>query len=519
MGTQFVSKATGINKAGLKISGKIPGTVFAEMFDSYLEKQVIRNEGEIYHFNKQLKIGIINPYVLAEVASRKKMFFTGRLFSKKPVVNNATLDGINNYTRDIQAKPITEKDAFSPDSVLFQPLVSSKIIRQYAPVAMMQPVVFKKVSNKNIGQIHGIKSGVSTGAADEQNPMASEYGKATQVGKATYTTVDENGVPVKKESPVRVKDENDRRELIGDIIQGACRNCWFMAALYSWCWWRKVPPTFRVIDNVLNVYFFEYSNYVWSSVAVPVLSSLPLNASLQPVFAQKTPDKNEIWPALYEKAFSEYLDLTPLTLPGAVEVNPYMDDPPMPYDPDSGTFDQGDPLMALTYISGLLATEGYNNTTNYPSVYDTSKLSTSPYPAKTVFGILEKVNNSTLLTAWPTVAWTFTAGTGPYPASGWPLNTVLAPSHSYSILGRYIDPAGNNIIVLRNPWGLPVNKASAPAQISGLLATGSWKPDLTFPNTIDLAENNYGIFGLENSVFEKYFEGFGWVRFKTVTPA
>lgn len=472
-------------------------------YQSFIANQVINNEAEVYG-SRPNKIGIMNPYILWKVFIQ----------SKKPInnlrVSNNMIEAINQYSEKSFNSSITETNLFSPDSVLFKPLDSKQIVKlcpevQMKRVAMSSNTVMHAMANPNASP------DIETGTYDLNHPK--------NFGEVAYVDISKtNDIP----DPDSIRLTNDRRDFIGDVQQGASLDCWFMAALFSWAWWKKVPPKPTATNGVYTIPFHEYINSAWKTTNVAVKPTLPLNGSLQLVFAQKTPQL-EIWPALYEKAYSEFKQLKYLTsAKNAVSgpSSPY--NPSVPYDPDTGTFDPGDPLIALTNISRLLGTEKSNNTSTFPSIYYTEKLTNNP-SGTTAYAVLEKCNYlSSLtpwLTAWPTVAWTFASGMGYFPSSGWPMNSVLAPSHSYSVLGRYLDATTQKkYIILRNPWGLSIDRATSPAVFKANMATGFWQPDNTFtPLTqINLANNDYGIFGLDNDAFNKYFKGFGWVRFSTV---
>jgi hypothetical protein len=475
-----------------------------EMSEKFLERQVIYNKDEVYGV-KSKKIGIINPYVLMKVVSRKKKFFIA------PRFRNDMIDVINTYTAAANMGRVNETNLFAPDSVLFQPLVSAQIVKRCADMTMMKPVTMSSVVIPHTMAFAVTDTGVSTGAAGAPNPYP--YGNANKMGTAKTSTG--------ADAPATVPTSRDRKEIIGDVIQGACLDCWFMAALYSWVWCRKITPVLTPTNGIYKIIFnsYDYNSAKWTPKDIFVKPALPLNASSQLVFAQQTPLDFEIWPALYEKAYGEYLNLPSFTIPGATQKNP-----PNPYDPDTGQFQQGDPLIALINISGYLPTERANNSANNPTVYKTNGLVNNTYKGTTAFDVLRLCNNSSSSTLWPTVAWTYASGSGGFPSTNWPVNPVLAPSHSYSILGRYedtasTDPAKKYYIVLRNPWGLPVTKDSAPAVFKNSLASVIWKPDnVLAPLNLNLGNNPHGIFGLENSAFEKYFEGFGWSQFRSVTP-
>ena len=93
----------------------------------------------------------------------------------------------------------------------------------------------------------------------------------------------------------------------------------------------------------------------------------------------------------------------------------------------------------------------------------------------------------------------------------------IAANHCYSILGVYQN-AGNNYVVLRNPWGY-----SDPTSPALTLGPGPWiyvnrlfdtsgNPDHRFRTvTFDFTLAD-GIFALEASQFASYFYGFGFVH-------
>jgi hypothetical protein len=511
-------KIMGNEGFGVKFVAKKAESIKADsmmqIYESFQEQQVIKDPTQVYGYsNPPALIGIINPYVLADLFSEKIKISNQKFSGQKPFVmkmtKDDTINAINKYTAAAEMSPVTEKDLFSPDSVLFQPLVSSQVVRQCVEMEMvMNPAAMSHTAVRPVMAVPIISRGASTGASGALTPE--DHGNATNVGEAVKPT----GEPC----PVRDKISNDRRDFIGDIKQGACLDCWFMAAFYSWVWCKKIPPTLTPTNGIytINFYLYNYNTTVWTPVPIYLKPFLPLNSSSKLVFAQITPDRSEIWPALYEKAYSEFNNLASLTIPGATKGSS-----PGPYDPDTGQFQKGDPLIALMHISRYLASEGPGNNINRPTVYLTQNLKNNPYLGTTAFDVLRLCNDTSSTTPYPTVAWTYDSDSGPapyaFPKSGWPLNPILAPGHSYSVLGRYVDTTGKNNIVLRNPWDLPIAKASAPAVFANSLATGVWKPDSVIASlNLKLEDNSYGIFALENSAFEKYFKGFGWAQFSSV---
>ena len=236
------------------------------------------------------------------------------------------------------------------------------------------------------------------------------------------------------------------------------------------------------------------------------------------VFVRQTPEF-EIWPALYEKAYAEFVNLRNLDISGATKGIS-----PGPYDPDTGLFQKGNHYLTLRDLSGFLPSEDPKNSANRSTEYKTWNLANNPYQGKTAYDVLKLCNNGSNCIYWPTLASTYATDSGPQSSAfsgNWPLNPVLAPSHSYPILGRYedltsTDPTKKYYIVMRNPWGLSIKKDPAPEISKNSLAKGIWKPDSNIELlNLDLGDNLYGIFGLENSAFEKYFEEFGWAQFNS----
>lgn len=303
-------------------------------------------------------------------------------------------------------------------------------------------------------------------------------------------------------------------DVVDDSVQGACLDCYFIAALYSraWCSYPAFPATPASCPGGYNFTFYTVPtpvDPVSHSVTKCATPRFPVDDNKQPVFAQMTTEW-ELYPALYEKAYALFTGLkTPSALPNATGT-----------DPEIIAFPQGDPLLSLFHITKLLWDFTGNNTLGQPSAFLTQELAqsgfTSGYKAMNIN--LSAVVGASRKTKNPTVAWTYEtkpACSSTFFGTNSPYgNDLIVPSHSYSILGSVTlkDSTGitRDYMVLRNPWG--ANYVDPSGSIGPYLAAGQFTPVTGV--TIDLSKRTDGIFGLRTDVFDCCFQGFGWVQFR-----
>ena len=356
------------------------------------------------------------------------------------------------------------------------------------------PIQASNKKNKNsFPKYDDITNNIKTGAVGSSDPSDHD-------DPANYNTCNSAVFIVNQ-----YKNKND---IITDVVQGACLDCYFMVALYSTVW--TYYPNFPVPQNPdsngnYTINFFVYPPGPGQSpgqkAPQQISGKLPLDQNSHTVFAQETRDF-EIWACLYEKAYAKFIGLSSSNLPGASKT-----------DPEIGSFPQGDPILSLTHITKMLWDFGNpsinTNTTGVPSAFYTGSSLFNKYGGGS-YNILSKYNSIfngySARTQFPTVAWTRPTDAK---CPGMYNNNALWQSHSYSILGTYADTTGN-YIVLYNPWERTVN--AGDSSLSKLkLALGNWQADSTFGMNLTGVTN--GIFGLETSLFDTCFEGFGWVRF------
>jgi len=441
------------------------------------------------------KIGVANPYLLAPLLLNRKINWSPGN-AKKFLMDAFATTGLTEFA-----------DIFNPEiSVIF-------------PQIRMNRIQISSMLSDSGGTIHG------AGTKEPVPGSACCYGpiepKRDYPPPALPTPSDppggESALPFKK-----IK-ENNIKDVIDDVIQGICPDCYFIAALYSraWCNYPAFPPTPPTCANGNNITFYNASG---TAVTKCATRRFPLDTVKQPACAQMTTDW-ELWSALYEKAYAMHLDRPPSNLEGA---NGTATDPDLTNNNNLPEVDprkhwpQGDPLLSLFHITKMKWDFTSSNTIGQPSAFLTTQLA----PFNSSYAALNRNLSATIgnsrKTIYPTVAWTYTsrpacsdgvfgAGKNPYG------NDLIVPSHSYSVLGSFSINA-KDYIVLRNPWG-PNYIGDPSGIITGYLASGPFTftpaPGISFdfgrkPNGI----TTDGVFALETKAFDCCFRGFGWVQFR-----
>ena len=197
--------------------------------------------------------------------------------------------------------------------------------------------------------------------------------------------------------------------------------------------------------------------------------TLPLDANRQLLHAKSDTSALEIWPALWEKAYYQWLD----NLPNVTDHPNY-------------ALHTGwqSPVTLLYHLTGKTV------------------LQKSCPDANTVFNDIDafcdncgrSTTNRSIRT--PAVAWTFASGSG-YS------DTTIAAQHTYSLLG--VVKSGTELtkkyIVLRNPKGKVNGDPLIPSTY--LYTAAAWC------NEIGLGVSD-GIFALRIDQFVTYFAGYAW---------
>ncbi len=260
-----------------------------------------------------------------------------------------------------------------------------------------------------------------------------------------------------------------------DPVQGAVGDCYFIAALASVAWARPYVISERKCSmgpsktekDILD--FFEFYNG-GTAEKVEITQSLPMvNNSF--IYARSS-EVGELWPALYEKAFGKWKTKDQSDQPDILKI--------------AG----GDPVWALSILTNLVPNYRFNNSLSADTIWQTVR-----------------ANSISCKTFNPMVAWTY-----PTAPPGVDYNNAhIAASHAYSILGWAFN-ANQEYIILRNPWGT----YESDPKVANIITWVAWdQPYYGDPHgwwrPIDMATND-GIFALSSDTFQKYFQGFGWVK-------
>ena len=253
-----------------------------------------------------------------------------------------------------------------------------------------------------------------------------------------------------------------------DPIQGSVANCYFIAALNAVAW----SDPYRIIhrnratgtgetDRVNAIQFYSKGGSKDSATKlVEVTDKTPATTSTNNWIYCRSNDPNEIYPALYEKAFAKWITNT--------------------------TSDQPD-ITQTAWGNCVKATAQLNDKTPY-YYYNNDHTGTELYN-------IVRDHSSMGKTVHPMTAWTYGSGDKSYEG------TNVVGSHCYTILG-WTHKDNKDYIVLRNPWGR--TEPSGLNTYQGLVSFFDgkfWRPI----NTI----GNDGVFALEADSFKTLFAGMG----------
>lgn len=484
------------------------------------------------------RVGMLNPFLFASIVLGETVA------AGTPQAMEKIIKAINVYNRTVIADPndlvviTSPKEAFDKtSSPLYQSVDTVKMIASVSMVAPVSQAVMSGSTKKFRGRLQ-VADWIKTIPGDETAefaaaPPAIRTGipissmPDIHVGAAGMANPNIKKLPVERVGdpiptcgtgtcPVIARQYTDRRDLVGDVVQGISVDCYFLAALYSvaWKYYQGFPSIpYDSVKKYYTITFYTYPDL--KATPIPVLPTMPLAAGSVMVFAQESPEY-ELWSAMYEKAYAVFAKTTipnnsiaDLTVSGANASPPCRD-------VDTGTLPTGDPLTALTNITKLFYTFlSTNNNMNRPSAFLTETVRTG----KNIWGknsaaILKSWNNTgTGATNFATVAWT--PDTAPANYGKYYDNIILALSHAYSVLGvTTINSV--DYVILRNPWGIAIDINTVTSPLKDALGQNPWKPD-TSALTIQLGTSPYSIFALKTDIFDQVFQGFGWAQYSKLT--
>jgi hypothetical protein len=259
-----------------------------------------------------------------------------------------------------------------------------------------------------------------------------------------------------------------------DPVQGGVGDCYFIAALSSVAWSRTYVVAQRsAVGPTGPKDMIEFFKQGAPSSKVQITEELPLQSPGNNFIYARSADPGEIWPAVYEKAYTKWRTNDPGDRPAYASI--------------AG----GDPVGACYALMG-----------GVPSYFSTAQLAPGD--------IWKKVReNSISYKAFnPMVAWTYPSGDVSPDKVNYD-TAHLAANHAYSIFGWAF--ANNKMyLVVRNPWG--TYESTLNPEITSWVAWDA--PYMGGPGwwrTISMATPD-GIFAIEVEAFKKYFAGFGFVK-------
>jgi hypothetical protein len=254
-----------------------------------------------------------------------------------------------------------------------------------------------------------------------------------------------------------------------DPLQGATADCYLISGLSSIAWARpyviaqRSRPTGDAQDEFKDMITF----FSGGRKDIEVTERVPVNATTHQFLYARSSESNEIWPAIYEKAYAK------------LKAGSSTDKPNIPALIGNG----GSPLTAMQEVTGLSG-EG---------IVTSGKTEDELWQ-------LVRAHSLSYRTVDPMTACTYPTNEGPGQAKLSDANIVAW--HCYSILGwAYVDKV--KYIVLRNPWG------THEATLHNL--AGSWAAyNISFWQNATL--NQAGVFAFRASSFNKYFASVQWVK-------
>ena len=274
-------------------------------------------------------------------------------------------------------------------------------------------------------------------------------------------------------------------------IQGCAADCYFIAALSSLAW--IDPASLSGTPDLSGNYEYwftdtdELLNPLGDAQEISVDEPLPVNRDTGELAYAHSRIPNQVWPAVYEKAFAKFKGIMPPTAPNI---------------PGLGF---GNPIHALCCLT---------------FTYGTARL-TAGYDGHKLWQEINQLCGSGMngdKTQYPIVAWTYPQ-TPADPNLSYSTD-ILVANHSYSILGTAV-LNGSECIVLRNPYVYSVAGSPPQGVIDGTWEFTDWyglggaesagRLQMKLRTTDESIGD--GTFALEAGAFVKYFEGLGWVGF------
>lgn len=252
-----------------------------------------------------------------------------------------------------------------------------------------------------------------------------------------------------------------------DPWQGGLADCWLIAAMSAVAWARPYAIAQRTRATGVGQQDFvdeiDVHNDDGTTTSIEVTERINLQSGSNAYLWACSTEPNEIWPAVYEKAFAKWR-------------GHYTTD-----EPDMTVLNYGDCVDASLNLTGLAKTYYGNSGMTGNQIWQTVR-----------------ANSLSYRTFNPMTCWTY----GAAPAGLDYGAAHVVANHCYTILGwNYV--GNTEYIVLRNPWSF--YEATLDIQ------PGNWTAyDQSFWRPVTLGTG--GVFSIKADTFQKYWAGFGVVK-------
>lgn len=453
--------------------------------------QKVVNETEKYIFPSNF--GVLNPYALAEQMLGKKInwkqienvpnFFEKifqtpyqELFDPKfkgPLFPNVELDSKNNLKK-VDLKKLLSNYEKKQGNDVDEPY-------SFSVNKIEDLVKFLRVSDMNqiqIEQINSSKNGYLSVLIKEPEYLRIQrftniISEAVLKNIANISLIPKDDwTPENGSWGLNGRFFNETAEFF-DPIQGAVANCYFIAALsaVAWAYPFKIQHLTRAtgvnqdqFNNLIRFYKPDSNGQIDKEIEVS--STVPLNSAGNFIYARSS-EREEIWPAIYEKAFAKFKTGVKHDHPNILETA------------------WGDCVYATALLTG--GSRFY---------YDTASRTGDD------LWTIVRGNSRSYRTFNPMTAWTYSSADASEKKIIYDGINIVA-SHCYTVLGWEYR---NNVkyIILRNPWGSTEASQNVLNGNVSLYDISWWRP-------INLSDAD-GTFALEANAFQKYFAGIGVVR-------
>ena len=336
------------------------------------------------------KVGLANPYALAELALGRK----------------------------VNWKSITDHEAFVKQTL------GTSIEELCAPAAGNLMLSGAADSREMLSGIHGTKGEgvaalIARAKAGPVSTMLAKLSPAAQARVSGALAGGEKGVGPGYTPPgaewADPGDFFDEAAEYFDPCQGGLGDCYFIAALCAVAWSRPyvIQHRVRTIGPGQEQFVDRIDFYSSGVKTIEVSERLPVVKNTHAWIYARSSEPGEIWPAVYEKAFAKW------------KTSDATDEPN--YGPIAG----GWPVQATTELTNLTGVVKTCSSLTPDAIWSSVRSNCLSY---------RTVN--------PMTAWTFCVTPTPVDYSG----TGIYAYHAYTILGwAFVNNI--KYVVLRNPWG------------------------------------------------------------------